>query len=115
MADDRTYANAEVRIHELLTGWDRPLIEGLSFEHCWILGPALLLLTDCELEACDFGGLPDERDGGVLWVPAGGGTRVLGAIMVRQCIFRRCSFRGIGYTGNAETLEALREVLKSPG
>ena len=115
VVENRTYVDTEIRINHLLADWDRPVLDGLTFERCWILGPAVLAVVDTDIvcdHVSDLGGLPDEPDRAILW-PIGRET-MIGAILVVRCTFRSCKFRGIGFTGSDETIELLRGVLNTP-
>lgn len=83
------------------------VIEGRVFTDCLIEGPAVMLVLDgTHFEGTNFG-------------PTGGDMRnmlfrplnnvAIGAIPVRDCVFRNCRFHSLGITGNEDLLQMLIE------
>ena len=94
------------RIVDLVS--DDDIITGRTFEDCTIYGPAVLtLLNDVTMDSNTFEGsrdalfweLPEERE------------RVIGAIGLRDCRFRRCVFRRIGIAGKRGLIELFTRTM----
>jgi hypothetical protein len=88
---DRTYRNQTLRLTDLAVVDD--VIEGVTFENCELVGPAVLAL----LEGTRFSGntfaVPSLAS--ALWAPQGQDT-IVGAIGLRACTVIGCSLRRIG-------------------
>lgn len=87
---DRHYRNQVVRLPDLTVTND--LIEGVTFENCTLVGPAVIvLLGKCTLQGSRFDG---EREA-VLW-PLGDRELVVGAIGLGNCTLVACRLQRIG-------------------
>jgi hypothetical protein len=93
----------EVRLTDLLDG-DNDVIEDREFEDCIILGPAVIAPFRCTFEYNVFEG---KQDWVLLEVPEG--PRI-GIIAVRNCVFRRCRFRGIGIAGGQSLIAKFQQL-----
>lgn len=84
---DRTYRNMLIRVADLTVHED--VIEGVTFENCSIVGPAVLaVLEGNEFLHCGWEGDLEA----IIWeVPEG--LRI-GAVGVRNCTFSSCRFTG---------------------
>jgi hypothetical protein len=81
-------------------------IEDVVFEDCRIIGPAVVGLDDCRFEGAGFWGDVE----GAMW-PMPTGRYVQGLLIARRCLFRNCTFQGIGFTGR--NLDAIREQMQT--
>ena len=90
-----------IRIVDLITDHEQPVIENQTFEDKDIRGPAVLLPLDggCGFDKCNFRGSQEEI---FLEVPKG--KAQLGVIGMRSVKFVRCDLSGIGLV--ATPLEA---------
>lgn len=84
---------------------DDGIIRNRTFEDCDIYGPAVLVPLSGRLDGCSFEGDADT----VLWELSPRQERIVGAIGLEDCIFRRCRFRRIGLAGTGEFIEKARE------
>lgn len=88
----------------------QPEIVGKTFIECRIEGPAVLLAVGgCDFDGCDMG----YHGGDVrnLLLRPVGPQKVIGAIAFRDCVFRRCQFAGVGFTGAPAFLDSFIQVL----
>lgn len=85
-------------------------IEGKTFIDCRIEGPAVLLAVGgCDFDGCDMGySGGDIRN--LLLRPVSP-TKVIGAIAFENCVFRRCNFFAVGFTGSEQFLNSFIDVL----
>jgi hypothetical protein len=95
---DGEFVNAVVRIADLTV--INPILDGLTFSNCRILGPAVLLpMENVNVHSCQWD-TPDPR--ALIWPLPEEGTQIVGAVGVRNCTFSRCSFAAIGMAGKSE-------------
>ena len=84
-----TYRNERVYITELALGEN--IIQGKTFDHCEIIGPAIIgfgtttIMNDCEAD------VPDSQ----FLIYATEAKRSSGLILLTDCIFKNCAFRRI--------------------
>jgi hypothetical protein len=98
--DDRHVTHRSFRIVDLVG--DDDLITEKTFEDCTIYGPAVLAPLDrMTFEHNSFEADPEA----LFWVIPEGRTRVVGAIGLIDCTFRRCIFRRIGIAGKQELID----------
>lgn len=92
VADDRV-KDQVVRLPDMTVV--SPLITGLVFENCLILGPAVVAMVNGgAVEGCSF----DSPADALLWdFPAD--TIRVGAIGLDDCSFINCRFQGVGFAG----------------
>lgn len=89
---------------------NQPVIEGKTYRNCVIEGPAVLLpLGACNFDGCNMGdSAGDIRN---LLLQPMGPQRVTGTVAFKDCQFINCQFRRIGFTGPAEFLAQIQQVL----
>lgn len=86
---DRHYRNQVVRLPDLAVTSD--LIEGVTFENCTLVGPAVIILLGGTMQDTGFDGEWDA----VLW-PLGERGQVVGAIGLVNCSLVGCRLQRIG-------------------
>ena len=90
-------------VHAINAG--EPIITGKTFTDCLIEGPAIItILGTTQFDGCDMGAAEDINS--LLLRPEG--PRLIGIIGFKDCLFLRCRFRHIGYTGREDFLESLK-------
>ena len=88
-------------------------IEGRTFRNCVIEGPAVLLAGGgVNFDGCDMGA--SQGDIRNLLLRPVGPQKVVGAILVRDTLFERCRFFGVGFTGSAAFIDHFIQMLGSP-
>ena len=90
----------------------KPLVEGKTITGCRIQGPAIMLASSgVTFDDVNFG---DSRGSmrNLLLVPDG--DKAIGAIPFRDCAFVGCEFYGVGFTGDSEFLDQMRQVTGAP-
>ena len=89
------------------------VIQGRVFTDCLIEGPAVMLVLDgTHFEGTNFG--PTGGDiRNILFRPLN--NMAIGAIPVRDCVFRNCRFHSLGVTGNEGLLQMLIEQVATVG
>jgi hypothetical protein len=95
---DTHYQDRVVRLSELVGDKLPPIIEGFTFDGCHIMGPAVVALEATTpgsggMSNCTFDGEPD----GLFVQLAPDQQQVIGAILLKDCQFDTCRFRGIGF------------------
>ena len=84
----------------------RQMIEGVTFDGCRIEGPSVMLpLSGCNFDGVNFGNPHGDPRNLVLRPAAPNG--VIGAIPVRECLFRNVQFFAVGFTGSETFLQQL--------
>jgi hypothetical protein len=84
------------------------VIEGRTFSDCYIEGPAVMLVLDGnQFEGTNFG--PTGGDMRAMLFRPLSGKSAIGAIPVRNCVFRNCQFHTLGITGSDDLLQMLTE------
>ncbi len=84
------------------------VIEGRTFSDCYIEGPAVMLVLDGnQFDGTNFG--PTGGDVRTMLFRPLSGKLAIGAIPVRNCIFRNCQFHTLGITGSDDLLQMLTE------
>jgi len=99
----REYLGEDVRLTEL--AGDEGVIEGDRFKDCHVYGPAVLVVQG------EFSLLDSEIEGdsdAFLWEISPDRERVIGAILVKNTSFERCTFRNVGFAGPPEFIERIR-------
>ncbi len=95
---NREFRDDVIRIAELtVTSF---ILEGLTFQNCRIVGPAVLIpqggvqIAHCSWDApgvdAIFWEIPPER------------TQIVGGVVVKDCTFSKCTFQMVGIAGGAE-------------
>lgn len=99
---DRQYRNQLVRLSDLTVV--RDVIEGVTFENCQIVGPAVVVLLDgITMSGCNFEGDAES----VVW-PIGSRSRVMGAVGLKDCTIVGCQFQRIGIAIRDDQMDAMR-------
>lgn len=104
------YRGRTIKIATMVSAKE-PVLKGQNFQGCHIEGPAVLFLgEDVVMEANTFG-LPDGNVETMLWEIGPNRPVTFGAIQVQRCRFEDCTFKEIGFTGTAATLDLFRSDL----
>lgn len=96
-------------------GAGQSIIKGKTFVDCYFEGPAVVLAAGgVQFDGCNMGASGgDIRN--LLLRPVGP-EKVVGAIAFQDCLFQRCQFFSVGFTGSPAFLDQFIEVLgKSKG
>lgn len=92
----------------------QPLIQGKTFTDCIIEGPAVLLaLSGVNFDACNMGVTGDDPRSLILMPMAK--NKVVGAIGMKDCVFTRCRFFAVGFTGPDAFIDRMIQVLDPEG
>jgi hypothetical protein len=103
---DRTLRDRTVRIAEWVR--DDQAIENVTFERCWILGPAVVaILPPVEVDSCMF---MDARETTLLEVDPSQPIPV-GCLVLRSCRFRSCWFDRITIAGPGQILHQIADAV----
>lgn len=90
------------------------VIRNRVFEDCYLEGPAVLLpVGGCDFDACDMG-VTGGDPANLLLHPVGK-QKVIGAIAFEACVFRRCRFFAVGFTGSPAFLGQFMRVIGGKG
>ncbi|SRR6266567_4044796 len=107
MAPKKFYEGWTGRLVDLIDA-DPPMLDRVTFVNCVLKGPAVLMMQGCTLTDTNLGGpTPDA----VLWELPWGRSVVVGAILAKRCIFRKCEFRGVGLAGPPDFIAQIRGVV----
>lgn len=99
---DRHYRNQVVRLTDLTVTQD--VIEGVTFENCTLVGPAVILLMGTgTLDGCKWDGSPEA----MLW-PLEQRREIIGAIALVDCSLIQCRMQRIGLAYTPEQWETLK-------
>jgi len=85
------YRNQIVRLADLTTTTNT--VEGVTFDNCQIVGPAVVFMDGCTLTGSSVQGTFDE----VIWEVADERHSIVGAIALRSCTIVNCALREIGF------------------
>ena len=106
MTGDRAFRDDVVRVASLTV--TSPLISGLTFSNCQIIGPAVLaLMGGVEISHCVFEGDVNS----IFWEVPHSRPLVFGAVGVRDVVFSRCTFQAVGFAGPPELREMFQAAL----
>jgi hypothetical protein len=105
---DSYFSRKIIRLADLIFSPDYR-ISGKTFDDCFIYGPALVHAFAPITLA--HGGIEGDLESS--FVDVQGNRRVVGIIGLGDCVFRRCTFIGIGFIGTREANEAMRRQLSS--
>ena len=88
------------------------VIENRTFEDCTLEGPAVIVKTGVGIfHECNFEG----NLGEILWGIPSSRKAVLGAIELRNTVFRRCRFREVGIAGPPDVIKIwLEDTSRTP-
>lgn len=110
-----TFANVDLSLPELYLAAAHNgvgVIENRTFRGCRVQGPGIMLVSSgTTFEETNFGDARGDMKNMVLH-PAG--SKVIGAIPVRDCHFIGCEFFGIGFTGAPDILEQIMAIPSGP-
>lgn len=85
-------------------------IDGRTFVGCRLLGPAVLLAVGgVRFEACDMG--PSGGDVRNMLLRPVAPEKVIGTLSFGDCLFDRCSFLAVGFTGPAAFIDHFQQVI----
>lgn len=105
---DMTFQNQTVRLGQFEIREDQT-VEGLTCTDCLILGPQVVVLHGCTLEGCTWEH-PGTDMSSILWrFPKA--EEIVGCLVLVNCTFVRCTFRGVGIAGDPEMLADWRRRL----
>lgn len=94
-----------IRLCDFVVAGEKPIIEGKTFEECTLLGPAMVYLFGVStVHNCSFDGGMDS-----LFIEVEADRVVIGVIGLKDCVFRKCRFRGIGVIGPSDLIKRWRE------
>jgi len=100
------YRNKAVRLCELTV--NRTLLEGITFENCHLIGPAVLALLDSNVfSETTFEGEPDA----LLWEVPPSRQNVIGAIGLRTCRLISCRTTNVGFAGSPAIIAQFRSAV----
>ncbi|MFJ6025365.1 hypothetical protein ACIQC9_12315 [Brevundimonas sp. NPDC092305] len=84
------------------------VVEGRTFRGCRVQGPGIMLVASgTTFEDTNFG---DSRGDMANMILRPAGSKVIGAIPMRDCTFIGCEFFGLGFTGAPEILDQLMKL-----
>lgn len=93
-------------LHHLNFG--TPVIAGKVFTHCVLEGPAMIApLPGTTFDNCDMGAV--ENPHSLLFKAQG--PKLVGVIGFKDCIFERCQFRLVGFSGHHDFVDAMMNDL----
>lgn len=99
---DGIYRDQTVRLTDFAALDD--VIQGLTFERCQIVGPAVvILLGETRVTGCHWSGDAEA----IIW-PAHGRNEVVGAIGLKDCVLTNCELYRIGMLVPDEQMDAVR-------
>jgi len=105
---ETTYQSQTVRLGQFEIREDQ-MVEGITATDCLILGPQVVVLHGCTLDHCSWEH-PGTDIGSILWrFPKA--PEVVGCLVLINCTFVRCNFRGVGIAGTPEMLADWRRQL----
>ena len=95
-------------VHHLNAG--QTFIEGKIFTDCVIEGPAIMaVMNRTQFDSCNMGAVTNPRS--LLYRPLG--EKLAGVVGVSNCLFVRCRFVQVGFTGSDALLNELETMLVS--
>jgi hypothetical protein len=95
------YEDQTVRIADLAA--DTLALEGLEFERCEIVGPAVIVPSGCRFLRCSYGILNEDPQ--TLFWPLAADRPMQGAVLLEGCSFTDCEFRRVGLALAPEDIE----------
>lgn len=101
-----------LRLADLVTG-DYPMIDGVTFEDCSFQGPAVIVIDSTQMVLPQFNLASGDIES-LLWEVEANKPYVQGAVILKNCLLRRCSFdKSIGLAAYPEGIAQLRELFKN--
>lgn len=101
---DSPYRNTIVRIADLTVMSD--ILEGVRFEGCQIVGPAVLALMDDNTIAGGTFEAPVDH----ITIPAETTRPYFGIVGLRRCEFYNCQFTRIGFLAPPDVIDQMRSA-----
>jgi hypothetical protein len=95
-----------VRIYDLA---ENNKVVGRVIEDCHIYGPGVVLLTDSVLTDS---GIEGNRESSLIRL-ADEQKTMIGPIELKDCVFRRCLFHGIGFVGSKDVLDRMSSATRA--
>jgi hypothetical protein len=109
--DDRHYENRVIRLVDLITQHEPPVLDRFTFVGCKINGPAVLLIQgDDTVLAGNRFDAPNLN--ALFWEIPPARTLVIGAILASNCHFEDCQFQGVGLAGSMVLLDKISSSSK---
>jgi hypothetical protein len=97
-------------VHLAERAGDDGVIEGAHFTNCEVKGPAVIVVQgEFSLVSNEIEGDPDA----FLWEIPESRTRVIGAILVKDCTFENCTFKNVGLAGRSDFIERMRQDVEA--
>jgi hypothetical protein len=82
------------------------MLEGLTFQNCRIIGPAVLIpLGNTTISHCNFGG----DINAIFWEIPLDRQHIVGAVGLLNCTLSACTFNEIGLAGPHQLRQALEQ------
>ncbi len=103
--DDKHYRDAVLRLSEL--AGDRALLDGFTFENCYLKGPAILFPRNCMFIGNQFDAPADS----ILWEIDPSREAVTGVIEASRCTFEGCNFTRVGLAGLPDAIHEFRQSM----
>lgn len=95
----RYYRDHKIRFCELAS--EDGTIDGVTFESCHIVGPSVATLHG-KTTLIDCSAAPYGRK--IFW-PVDDRQHCVGAVVIKDCVFRWCQFDDVGFAGSVEQIE----------
>jgi hypothetical protein len=102
------FKNRDVKLHDLIVE-DRRVI-GRTFEDCFIHGPAVVGFRRSPRIDCKYVA-PDAED---LVIAVWENRAFVGTLLIKDCTFRRCTFKNISFLARLEPSDLGQQGLQSP-
>ena len=98
-----------IYLMDLIAPGAKPIISNRTLEDCEIRGPVMIAL----LGGVTIGDSGFDGDINSLFVEVSENRHILGAIGLRNCVFRRCRFTQIGIIGTQEQIKQAKQGFTS--
>lgn len=106
--EDRTFRSRELRLADVVDEVGQ--LAEVVFDQCTLVGPGIVFLDGGRMDHCTID-LPLENPEAVLW-PMPDAQVVYGCLKITACLFDRCRFHQVGFTGGRAQLAAFREMTR---
>ncbi|WP_431795651.1 hypothetical protein [Microbacterium enclense] len=103
-------SNTIVRIADLVTYKDPPVIDGLIATNVVFTGPAVLAILEGSIEFQGDTNVAGSFEG-IFWPQEEGRTVLTGAIGLSNARFESCSFTGIGFAVSAKNAHQFASLI----
>ena len=94
-----------IHLLDLLAPGAKPIISNRTVEDCEVRGPAMVVFMRTTLDNNSWAG--DDLES--LFVEVADERKIVGAIGLQGCVFRRCRFIAIGIIGTKEQIEEAKK------